>query len=1130
MDLQQIWELAQRLLEEGRDRSQVEARVAELTQQATGHPLTLGQLETSVQAFPGEAAAQKTLRALLATPAVVRAAPKLVVRAMQAAFDLPETIVDYLADNTPEEVAEDLASGVGAAAEFIAEDVGEFGPGVLLEGVGPIGRVGKVSAAGRQLKKGVSPGSFPEGLSGGAQRILKSGRATLDPDFVAKELERQSFRLVDNPDQAVYLLSDGRMYGNPTRRMFGHNLEDVAEGLGMDPRALGTIRFGNFETRLAPGRSMHLDMNQPPTPAQSRIIRQVVKDADGQIVTHVDTPGGSFKVEAERSRQVLNDINKEMDTIFEADGVAARQAAEQADRGKRLQGRGLPIARQDVIDADDTSRLIRQLTDDFGGSTVDPRTGRSLTGEDRWAVSIGPDFEQVSSKPLTETGVQEFIRKHQTYLDENPDVMVGTWFDEANQRWEINLTKTFDSQRDARNFGASNNQRAIMNLADPEFEAVKVGDSFANARLRMRLDNTLDHRQEARLSNFRNALDEGELKVWDGMSNDMKQGTLDVYSLMPEAEEGAALALVGAEAARWYQESARPIFEMFGTDAPRFLAMTAALSPNAPVDKAFWAGLDMWADWVQAGRPKNREWVEQTLGRLKKEYGVTPTNANNVERLLNVSDEALLEPGALERGGIFGKAPIGAGLGTKGATTFLSGMKIDPFWGNLNGQLQRYVMDTHMKNVTGFMAQASASKRQVIGATASARDQAKFLTDLTGKTWTAAEVQAAQWSVVKSIKEMALEGVAVGKRGGQTKKVPRMLKELTGIPEGLQWTDEVPATGFGELSERIRNTPSLQRYLHADEAKPHLARIGIEPPPLSENLSKLDFLDDPSVRFGDVMDAMIRIAQSNGQSLPAVAAMLVSQGVINKVQGAELLDAIGAAAGLDDVSQAAEADPAATVDALQLLDEVPDASEETIRLLGAVRGRPGMENVARILRGGNQAAPAEPGNEEPMSAEALRDSVTQIAGGGRFTASHIPDLLDFLMPKEDIQTAGIVFDLPFLRGRANIDPEFIDNREIVAHEGGHVVENLAPEEAAGINAALDNFLSGLDPSRRDELAGEVVNRPPTDEALREELFANLFREELLTPEAPPSVEGTGNVRQLFRQMIDRKINFPGIGE
>jgi hypothetical protein len=773
---------------------------------------------------------------------------------------------------------------------------------------------------------------------------------------------------------------------------------------------------------------------------------------------------------------------------------------------------------------EDTPFNAVDLTNEFGGSTVNPRNGRSLVGQDRWASSIGPKFEETFDRPLDHVDIEVFLRKHQKYIDENPDVMLGTWFDEKNQKWEVNLTKLFDQQREARNFAASNKQRAIMNLADPEFEAVATGDAFANARLRMRLDNEVPARELARLENFRANLDADELRIFDKMSRDVKQGALDNYSLMAETEDGAALALVGAEAARWYQESAKPITEMMGVDSPRFLAVTAAMSPNAPVDKAFYAGLDFWSEWEKAGRPATREFVEASLDRLKSKWGVTPTNANNLERILNMKDADFLKPGVMKRGGIFGVQPSGRGAGRKSVTGFLSGHKIDPFWGNLMQELQRYTMDTHMKSVTGLVSQPSATKRQVLGATAKAREYAKYLTDVTGQPWTAAEVQAAQWAVVKNMKEMLLEGKAVSKRAGATKRAPRLLRELTGIPEGLQWADNVPATEFGELSQRIRNSPSLARFLHSDEAAPLLRAIGKEPPPLSENLSKLDFLDDPQVRFGDVMEGMIRIAQTNGQSLGGVIAMLIGQGVLNQVQGAELLDALGSAAGIENVSEAAAADPKATADALMLLDEVPEADADTLRRLGQVRGRAGMEKIVDLLGGPDPETAAE-------RASILQDQIQAVAGGGSFASSRVTDALDFLMPKaEGTQTAGIVFDLPFLRGRAFMDKQFVDDPNIIAHEGGHVFENLQEEESAGINAALDNFLAGLDPDAREGLSGQVVNRPATDEALRQELFANLFREEMLTPDAPPAIEGTGNVRQLFRQMIDRRTRFPGIGE
>jgi hypothetical protein len=941
MTLQEIWALAQRLLEEGRDRAEVEARVAELTQQATGARMGLDMLAVQVGQSPIQNPVETMKSVLAALPGIAKAAPDIAKGIMQGARNLPKNIVDALADEGPTAIVD----AAEAFVDFVGEDLGRYGVGGFA-----------------------------------------------DPGFVGKAAK--GVRAASKVDEA----------------------EDLAR-----------LSHADFTDRLV--------------------------------------------------------------------GINARERV---------------------------AINIQEATEQFGGSTIDPRNGRSLVGEDRWAVSIGPKFEEVSSKPLDQTRIEAFIRKHQDIIAEDPDLMVGTWFDEANKRWEINLTKTFDQQREARNFAASNKQRAIMNLADPEFEAVATGDSFANSRLRMRLDNVVPAREIARQEKFLAQLDDSERRIWDKMDQGLKQRSLDHYSLMSETEDGAALALVGAEAARWYQESAKPITEMFGTDAPRFLAVTAAMSPNAPVDKAFYAGLEFWGDWVKAGKPTSREFVEGSLDALKKKWGVTPTNANNLERVLTMADEDFLKPGVASRGGIFGIQPSGRGLAKpKTRTGFLAGHKIDPFWGNLMGELQRWTMDTHMKSLAGTVTQASASKAQVLGSTARGREYAEFLTRVTGEPWTAAEVQAAQWAVVKNLKEMALEGVAVAKRGGQTKKVPRMLKELTGIPEGLQWVDEVPAREFGELSERIRNSPSLARFLHTDEAAPLLARLDIEPPPLSENLSKLGFLDDPNVRFGDVMEGVIRIAQTNGQSLGGVIAMLIGQGILNQVQGAELLDSLGSAAGMSNVSELATQAPEETMDTLMLLDEIPEADADTIQRMSDVRGRDLGSVASRLF---------SPKKED---AEALKDTLLTLAGGGSIRTSRIPDVLDFLFKEgkgEGVETAGLVADLPFLRDKILMDKKFENTRAILAHEGGHLFENLQPEEVAGINEAIEIFIAGLDPDAREGLNAQVFNRPPTDEALREETFANLFREELLTPDAPPAIGGTEPIRQLLRQVIDRRLNFPGIGE
>ncbi len=776
---------------------------------------------------------------------------------------------------------------------------------------------------------------------------------------------------------------------------------------------------------------------------------------------------------------------------------------------------------------------ILRLSMENGGSTFDPRGDGDLGGKDVWATSLGEKFERLYDEPPTPEEIRAFMDEHRDFLERNPNVVIGTWDDRAGRdahgKFELNLTRTFQKQKDVRNYALAHDQWGYLNLADPEFESVAATDAFANARLRMRLDNEVPQRTERRLRRFRELATPDELAYFDKSNANVKQRILDYYSIMPETAEGAALAAIGHAGARWYESAASSIHQLFGDDAPRFSAVLAVLSPNAPVRNDLLASLDIWDKWVKAGRPTDRATLAGWLDEAKVTYGITPTNLNNLERVLNASDELLLEPETLSKGGLLVGSAQGPGI--QEGKDLISGTKVGPFYGNLMGQLQRLVMDTHMRTGFGTMKPtvAAAGKAEVLAGQVASRGYAEYLTQLTGKPWDVGNVQAAQWSAIWALKEMAREGKAIGARRTALEGIPDILE---GLGMG-NYADRINARDLGELSEMIERVPSFGDLLHDDEAVELLARMGMEPPPAVPT-DILDFLDDPTVRLGDAMEIARRLAQGTKDALPAAIAMLLGQGVLDHARGAELIDALADEAGIGDVRSAAAVDPEGTMDALFLMSEEPGVGDDRLRELGSVRGRPLMDNVISALRGKSQARPVNTARagEAAESAAALRDSIRQIAGGGRFRESQIPRLLDRVnnLP-EGTETAGIVFDLPFLNGIAQMNPQYVEDRGVVSHEGGHIVENLNPEEAAGINEALDVFIAGLDPERRAELGSEmVINRPADDEALREELFANLFSESLLTPDAPSSVEGTENVRQLMGQLINRKLNYPGLGE
>jgi hypothetical protein len=164
-----------------------------------------------------------------------------------------------------------------------------------------------------------------------------------------------------------------------------------------------------------------------------------------------------------------------------------------------LRRRARPIVVQvagpeDVIEAKVTA-LQAITADDVavasaknGGATFNVRTGADRVGEDVWAVSPHKDREAFINRgrdePPTREEVADYIRENQDLLDDavkrgKVDVIVpgerghiGTWFDEENGRWVLDVSEVTPSKRLALTIAKKANQDAIINLKT--FEEVRV--------------------------------------------------------------------------------------------------------------------------------------------------------------------------------------------------------------------------------------------------------------------------------------------------------------------------------------------------------------------------------------------------------------------------------------------------------------------------------------------------------------------------------------------------------------------------------------------------------------------------------------------------------------------------------
>lgn len=210
----------------------------------------------------------------------------------------------------------------------------------------------------------------------------------------------------------------------------------------------------------------------------------------------------------------------------------------------------------------------------------------------------------------------------------------------------------------------------------------------------------------------------------------------------PSANEFAAAAFAGRAKRGWYQQSAQTIADVFGADAPRFVALLAAMSPQCSVENNLNNALNTWKNWVAAGRPVMRDAIVAVMGKSVGDRGrasVLPSWINNSVRALTLDNVA---------------------------EALLSGPKVNSFFKNLIGHVEEITNDVWMSNFalvdqTVFKGELTASGNDsgkgtgYLAMNARVREAAAVLTKLTGERWTPAEVQETVWSWAKTLYEMS---------------------------------------------------------------------------------------------------------------------------------------------------------------------------------------------------------------------------------------------------------------------------------------------------------------------------------------------------------------------------------------
>lgn len=176
------------------------------------------------------------------------------------------------------------------------------------------------------------------------------------------------------------------------------------------------------------------------------------------------------------------------------------------------------------------------------------------------------------------------------------------------------------------------------------------------------------------------------------MTPDAQAHVARVLRELPSKEFFGAVARAGQAKKGWYQFSRNAIDHIFGNDAGLFAGILASTSPQTSVESNLFNALNIYKNWVAAGRPTDRDVILQIMGRSVQGKG---TASSVLDAWINNTVSVL-----------------------QGAQS-ISGPKVDSFWTNLRSRArqtphgpmtseQAVTLDAWMGNILSMSSQQFA--------------------------------------------------------------------------------------------------------------------------------------------------------------------------------------------------------------------------------------------------------------------------------------------------------------------------------------------------------------------------------------------------------------------------------------
>ena len=324
------------------------------------------------------------------------------------------------------------------------------------------------------------------------------------------------------------------------------------------------------------------------------------------------------------------------------------------------------------------------------------------------------------------------------------------------------------------------------------------------------------------------------------------------------SDQLATMASLGIIKKGWYENSAKALKAVFEKDTGQFIALLAATSPQISVEGNLENTLNIWDEWIKAGRPTTKEKILTVMGKgvqktpiekrlteqlekITKTLGLRKGSKDQMIKRIKKFQSLSEENAELLRNASVMEAwlnnSVRALTGKPGAEIKLSGPKVESFRQNLMGNFDEVTQDTWEATALGVIQaiMGGQTRKLPVGgidvklgykspsylvSSALHRQAAELLTNSTTntETWTPAEVQETVWSFVKAVVEQR-------KSRGETRDISQIVADKTNLDKNIA---SVP--DFATLLSTGKYSKILEGAGYANQIKKltGLSKVGLK--------------------------------------------------------------------------------------------------------------------------------------------------------------------------------------------------------------------------------------------------------------------------------------------------------------